>query len=262
VRPARIYASDRKVQIAVDVDYFVRFHFADTAGGRLDGATIDTVVVKSETGEVVRVPAAEGAWLQGNRVVGGSGAPRIRDLAWSVQEIQFAGSNVVNASQQRFVPAEQRDVDVELLFFSMTVHMHDAFFAFPQRGSVDLEYPDGSTQRFSLGGNGTLTIPALPRGQYTLTSVGPGPRMSRPLAISRTQDIQLAFYSWLDILSVVGIVVLFAGGLAWVGAIRRGPRHAVHRHRRRAGLLRRPVVAPAPVLLPESSSVVGERGAG
>jgi hypothetical protein len=260
VRPARIYASDRSVQIAVDVDYFVRFHFADVEGDQLDAAKIDTVVVKSETGEVVRVPAAEGSWLQGNRVVGGSGAPRVRDLAWSVQEIQFAGSNVVNASQQRFVPAEQRDVDVKLLFFSMTVHMHDAFFAFPQRGSVDLEYPDGSTQRFSFGGDGTLTIPALPRGQYTLTSVGPGPRMSRPLAISRTQDIQLAFYSWLDILSVVGIVVLFAGGLAWVGAIRRGPRPAVHRHRRRAGLRRRAVA-----LLPESSSagaVVGDRSAG
>ena len=180
-----------------------------------------------------------------------------------MQEIQFAGSNVVNASQQRFVPAEQRDVDVELLFFSMTVHMHDAFFAFPQRGSVDLAYPDGSTQRFSLGGDGTLTIPSLPRGQYTLTSVGPGPHMSRPLAISRTQDIQLGFYSWLDILSVVGIVVLFAGGLAWVGAIRRGPRPAVHRHRRRLGRRRgvRPAALP-PVLLPESSSVVGERGAG
>jgi hypothetical protein len=87
--------------------------------------------------------------------------------------------------------------------------------------------------------------------------------MSRPLAISRTQDIQLAFYSWLDILSVVGIVVLFAGGLAWVGAIRRGPRPAVHRHRRRLG--RRPGAfrdPRPPVLLPESSSVVGERGAG
>ena len=79
VRPARIYASDRKVQIAVDVDYFVRFHFADTAGGRLDGAKIDTVVVKSETGEVVRVPAGQRA--PGCRATGSSGGAGPRGSA-------------------------------------------------------------------------------------------------------------------------------------------------------------------------------------
>jgi hypothetical protein len=230
VRPARIYASDRVVQIAVDLDYFVRFHFSNTEGTELDGSKIDTVVVKSETGEIVRVPAAEGSWLQANRVLGGSGAPRVRHLAWSVQEIRYAGANVVNASQQRFVPAEQQDVGVELLFFGMAVHMRDAFFGFAQSGSVDLEYPDGSTQRFPLGKDGVLTIPALPRGEYTLTPVGPGPRMSRPLAISRTQNVDLSFYSWLDIVSVVLLVVGVAGGLAWAGAKRRGPRPPRRRH--------------------------------
>jgi hypothetical protein len=222
VRPARIYASDRNVQIAVDLAYFVRFRFSDPEGTELDASRIGTVVVKSETGEIVTVPAAEGSWLQGNRVVGGGGAPRVRDLAWSVQEIRYAGSNVVNASQQRFLPAEQPDVPVELLFFGMTVRMRDALFGFEQRGSVDLEYPDGSTQRLPLGDDGELAVPALPRGEYTLTPVGPGPRISRPLALSRTQDVDVSFYSWLDLLVVGLLVVGVAGGLAWVGARRRG----------------------------------------
>jgi hypothetical protein len=233
VRPARVYVSDRSVQIAMDLDYFVQFHFQDTDGTQLDAAGIDTVVVKSETGEVVEVPAATGSWLRGNRVVGGSGAPRVRYLAWSVQEIEYAGSNLVNASQQRFVPAEQQDVTVDLLFFGMSVHMHDAFFGFPQTGAVELEYPDGSTRRFDLGDDGQLAIPALPRGAYELTPVGPGPRMSRPLAISRAQEVDLAFYSWLDILALLAVLAGLAGGLAYTGGIRRGPRPPRHRHRHR-----------------------------
>jgi hypothetical protein len=223
VRPAQINTSGSTVVMALELSYLVHFRFSDTRGAALDAATVDDVVVKSETGEIVTVPVGEDRWLQGTRVVGGSGAPRLRVLSWSIQEVMLAGSNVVNASQQRFLPAETQDVVVELLLFDMHVYMHDALFGFSYSGAVDLDYPDGHIRRFDLDEEGRLTVPNLPRGEYTVTPVGPGPTMPRPLAVSRVQEVNLAFYSWLDILVVLGAVLGLAGGLAWVGRVRRRP---------------------------------------
>ena len=241
VRPSHIDTSGSTVVMALDLSYLVHFHFSDTLGAALDAATVDKVVVKSETGEIVTVQVGEDHWLQGNRVVGGRGALRVRLLTWSVQEVLIAGANVVNASQQRFLPAQTQDVAVELLLFDMHVYMYDALFGFSYSGAVDLEYPDGHTRRFDLDEEGRLTVPNLPRGEYTVTPVGPGPTMPRPLALSRAQEVNLAFYSWLDIMVILGAFLGLAGGLAWVGRVRRRSppvpepepepgRHAQQRH--------------------------------
>jgi hypothetical protein len=221
VRPAQINTSGSTVVMSLELSYLVHFRFADTLGTALDAATVDKVVVKSETGEIVTVQVGEDRWLQGSRVVGGRGALRVRLLSWSVQEVVIAGANVVNASQQRFLPAQTQDVAVELLLFDMHVYMYDALFGFSYSGAVDLEYPDGHTRRFDLDEEGRLTVPDLPRGEYTVTPIGPGPTMPRPLALSRAQEVNLAFYSWLDIMVILGAFLGLAGGLAWVGRVRR-----------------------------------------
>jgi hypothetical protein len=141
--------------------------------------------------------------------------------------VHYAGANVVNESQQRFLPAQQQNVEVDLLFYGIDVHAHDALFGFSSDSAVDLIYPDGTSRRFSLDDNGQLRIPALPRGDYTLTTSGSGPHMSRPLAISREQVVDLAVYSWLDVLTILaGFLVLTAGLAVWGRARRSRARHA------------------------------------
>ena len=61
----------------------------------------------------------------------------------------------------------------------------------------------------------------MPRGDYTLVSTGSGPHLTRPLAISRDQEVDLAFYSWLDILLALGVLLAVAGGMALWGTRRR-----------------------------------------
>jgi hypothetical protein len=149
------------------------------------------------------------------------GDTQVRGVGWSVQRVMYAGSNVVNASQQVFLPAEKQEVAVTVLSFGVDFQVTDAFFGFPQSGAVELVYPDGSSRRFPVDAAGRLTIPQLPRGEYTLTTIGPGPDMSRPLAISRHQQVDLAFYGWLDIGLALGVLFTLAGGLAWWGRARR-----------------------------------------
>jgi hypothetical protein len=60
-------------------------------------------------------------------------------------------------------------------------------------------------------------LPSLPRGDYAIVIDGPGPRMTRPVAISRDQVLDLKFYSWLDIGIVVGFLAAFAIGTLWLG---------------------------------------------
>jgi hypothetical protein len=228
--------------LALDLSYLVRFDFSGLSGSPVDPAAIATITVKSPFGEVAELGAQDATWLQGSRALSTGSGLAVDQLEWTVQRVQFAGSNVVNTSQQRFRPAEQQTVDVKLLFFSMKLQIHDALFGHPQGGPVKLVYPDGHAGSFDVDHNGQVRITALPRGQYTLTILGPGPALSRPLAVSRDQDLRLAFYSWWDIGTLLGALVALGASLAGAGAMRRR-RHAAREH---AGVPGPRHVAPRP----------------
>lgn len=233
VSPSRVFPSSTgAVRLCLDVSWPVRFTWSDVDDGPVDLARIDGVTVKSSTGEVRSLPAGEPSWLQGSRVVPLAGGLEVKKLFWTIQEVRYSGSNVVNAAQQRFQPADTQDVDVRLLFFSTTVTVRDAFFGFRTGSRVELTFPDGEVVPYALEGDRPLALGSLPRGDYSLVVHGPGPALTSPVALSRTQALDIAFYSWLDI----GIVVLLLGGFA-LGTLAYGLRR-----RRRRG---QPVQIPA-----------------
>jgi hypothetical protein len=207
--------------IRLDLSYQVDFRFTAVDSSPIDESAVDGITLRSTNGEVVDLRPDETPWLHGARAVQILGDTQVRDVGWSVQRVMYAGSNVVNAAQQAFLPADRQEVQLTLLSFGVDFQVTDAFFGFPQRGAIELRYPDSSSRRFPVDAAGDLHIPQLPRGEYTLTSIGPGPDMSRPLAISRAQRVDVAFYSWLDIGLVLGLLVTLAGGLAWWGRTRR-----------------------------------------
>jgi hypothetical protein len=232
-RPVRASGSSvsevwSRPMIRLDISYQVAFHFAAVDGSPVRVSAIEGITLKSTNGEVVDLKVGETPWLHGTRVVQVLGQTQVRQIDWSVQHVGYAGSNVVNAAQQVFRPADKKDVDVALLFFGVDLQVSDAFFGFPQSGAVKLRFPDGTARRYPLDGDGRLSLPELPRGDYTLTSIGSGPDLSRPLAISRDQEVDLAFYSWLDILLALGVCLLLAAGLAGWGRARRGRRRGAH----------------------------------
>jgi hypothetical protein len=217
----RFYASTTDPTVALNLSYLVQFSYTDQQDGPVDASKVGEVRLKSVTGQVVRTPAQQPVWLQGSRVVKESSGLIVKDLSWSFQEVRYGGSNVVNASQQQFLPAHQQQVIVRLLFFHIRLAVHDALFGFPTADAVEIVAPDGSRQRYPLDEEGRVTLPRLPRGDYTLTIIGAGPRLDRPIAVSRDLDVTMAFHSWLDAGTVVGTIVALAVGLALIGRRRR-----------------------------------------
>jgi hypothetical protein len=238
VTPIRLYRFPSGAQIALDLSYPVHFSFANLTG--LSGQPIRTLTVRSMTGQTLDLAADRGSWLEGARAVPKDTGLDVKTVDWSVQRVTYGGSNVVNESQQRFSPSKQSDVVVTLLFYSFKLHVRDALFGFSRTGTVELAYPNGRAQRYVLDRGGRMSLPVVPRGDYVVTVVGAGPHLPQALTVSRDQDVELSFFSWLDIGTVTGVVLALAVLLALIGRVRRRPGRVVHRHRRRSAWGRTP----------------------
>jgi hypothetical protein len=227
VRASRVYPNGGQPRLALDIFWPVRFSFLDVNGAPIDVGRIESIQLKSQTGESRNAAAKGTEWLQGSRVVSLGGGPQNKNIQWAIQAVEYASSNVVNSAQQRFEPAKTQAVEVKLLFYRSRVTVKDAFFGFAVGDAVLITSPDGRVDRFPLAENGTVDLPSLPRGDYSIVVDGPGPRMSRPVAISRDQVLDLKFYSWLDIGIVVACLAAFGIGTLWLGWRRRRSHSAV-----------------------------------
>jgi hypothetical protein len=224
---------DIEVAAAFDVDYPVRFRFVDPEGRRVPYGHTSEVELRSAIGSVVKVTGRQlrrPLLLWGARVITLHAGLQLKDIYYRLQSVQMRGANVVNQSQQRYIPSEGRSVDVELLFYDAKVVVRDALFGFPVGRAVRVRYPDGSHERHPLEAGRTVTVRSLPRGQYDLTVQGLGLSISSPVAVTRDQTIPLKFVTWLD--AAVGLlaVLSFLVGLPLLGRrLMRRPRPATDR---------------------------------
>lgn len=203
------YPASTHPVLAFDIEKRVDFSFHD--GDQEQASTdFDSLTVRSSVGEVKVVSPGETPWFQAQRVVPLNQTLEVKDLYWTIQSLDRHGSNVVNRSQQRFTPATERHVAIDLLYYTAKFRARDAFLFNPRGSAIDLKFPDGHVERFELDGYGAATVSGLPRGQYTVTVVGGGPGMSQPVSITRNQDVDLKVLSWLDI-AIAGFVLI--GGL-------------------------------------------------
>jgi hypothetical protein len=219
------YADTTHPKLAFDIEKRVdfTFHDGDSVQAAID---FDSLTVRSSVGEVKVIQPGETPWFQAQRVVPLNGTLEVKDLYWTIQSLDRHGSNVVNRSQQRFTPATERHVAVDLLYYTAKFRARDAFLFNPRGSAIDLKFPDGHVERIELDGYGSATVSGLPRGQYTVTVVGGGPAMSQPVSITRNQDVDLKVLSWLDIAIVAFVIIGGLVGLVLLGRMlrkRRGP---------------------------------------
>jgi hypothetical protein len=223
-RFARWYGKHRS--LTYDIYYRVTFSFLDLASHPVDPNTVTSMTVKSRTG--VRTPVVKGGavWLRGSRVVPFSGQLVKKEIDYQVERAYVDGANVVNRAQQRFAPEKTRHLSVRLLFYSLKVSTRDALFGFPVGQAIELRYPDGHTVKKSLK-DGKLTLPSLPRGTYNVKVVASGVSFTRPVSVSRNQQVELKVVSYLDMVLAVGAAIAVALGLLlvrrprMVGALKR-----------------------------------------
>ncbi len=217
-------------RMAVETDYRINWQFVDPEGIPIQLSEIDSMTIKSSIGainEFNQDSFASDIWLKGRRVVPGQGELLEKEVYYTVQSVVIDGQNVVNRSQQKFLPSEQQSWEIELLFFPATFQVRDALFGFRQGSAIVLEYPDGSRQRHELDQGETSLL--LPRGDYDISVEGWGLNLSRPLAMTRSQEVNLQLLSYLDLLVIASIAALIV-----IVPILAGRPWLMHRSLRRA----------------------------
>ncbi len=223
------------IEVGLRTERLIKWRFVDRTGLAILPDRLTRLVLKSSTGEVVTLEGPDidkPRWLAASRTQQTSFGLMSKDIYWTVQSVVLNGAELVNRSQQRFVPDVDQEWTIELLFFEAKVQATDLLFGTPAGEGVEVTGPDGTSQRYPLGDDGVVTLPAVPRGEYQMTVFGPGISFSRPVSVSKDQDVDLMVISVLDIALVATMLLLIAVSLILIGRRRRISAWSV---RRRAG---------------------------
>jgi hypothetical protein len=207
----KVSPNSRRAFAIYDLYYLVHLRFADLAARPIDPSAISMIELRSSIGARKRIRREGAIWLLGRRIV--TGGIRTRDVGYRVQRVIVAGTNVVNRGQQRFYPSQSRNALLRLLFFRVRFFARDALFGRPAGSRLRITFPDGHVERSSLGRDGTLTRPSLPRGDYKVAVEGGGISLGGPLSLSRNSDLVVTVVSYVDMGVVVAVAMAFALGL-------------------------------------------------
>jgi hypothetical protein len=216
-RFSRFYTIEGAVTATFEIERRIGFRFRDLAGSTVSSEDLDELRIKSTVGEVHQVEMSEPTWLLAQRVVRHFAELTVKDVMWTVEDATVSGSSVVNRSQQRFFPTSTEVVDVELLFYTARFRVFDAFFGTPRGRELEITSPDGQLVRHPIDAQGVVELHALPRGTYTVRVLGAGLQLPQPMVLSRDQDMDLRFYSWLDVAVFGGAFAAFVLGLLAAG---------------------------------------------
>jgi hypothetical protein len=207
------FYSDRNV-IAIAFYHQVRPNFVDLQGNKVEPGDVDSTVVKGLHGKEYVFTKGEPRWLQVSHVVARrNNRLRSKSLRYTVESVRIKGANVVNAGQQRFRPSETPNFPVQVLLYAARFKTRDAFFGFPLGSAVRLTFPNGRIERHKLAKNGELVLRSLPRSDYEVTVDAPGFSFSRPVSLSRNQEVELEILSYLDIGLSLFVFAAFMVGL-------------------------------------------------
>ena len=121
------------IRAAVDAYVPVRFAFLERSGNPVNPSTIRSMTIKRSDGAVFtlsrkQLRSRRALRMQASRVVALSGGLVSKPLGYRIQSVLVGGNNVVNRSQQGFVPLHNRQVNVKLLFYSLKVKATDRLF--------------------------------------------------------------------------------------------------------------------------------------
>jgi hypothetical protein len=226
----------RTVRAAIDKFVPTHIRFVDPNSGPFEAANVGQVQLKRSDGAVFTFSGKRlerAVLLKATRVVPLAGGLVSKQLLYRVEAVTIQGNNLVNRSQQAFMPASLRNVKLKLLFYSATFKARDRIFGFPFGSSLTLEFPNGRTHDYKLDSSGTLRLPALPRGTYRVTIHAAGLKMKTPIAMTRDQVAVIKVVSYLDVATVLVALASVACGLLLVG--RPGLRRSLRRAFRRRG---------------------------
>ncbi|MEU7573692.1 hypothetical protein [Micromonospora sp. NPDC049240] len=245
---------DRIVEVGLRTIRRVSWRYTDRFGSPVPARRATAMRLRSNTGEIIELTGDQltrPLWVAESRTQQGPRGLVSKRLYYVVDAVVVDGTSVVNRAGQKFVPWDRQAWVVQLLFFKVSFTASDMLFPRRAGSGIQLTRADGRVQRLGFGPDGTVLVPDLPRGTYTLTVRGGGLSFGRPVTISRDQEVTLTVISIVDLTLVAVGVLGVAVGLVLLGRPHlRRPFRALRRAARRSGRRRwRPRAAVGLVLV-------------
>lgn len=209
---------NKRLEVGFDVHYQVGQTFIDLEKEPVAPERITSITYKGSNGATITFEDMEPHWLPAGRVIRRSNGLEETKILWSVISVVIDGTNVVSQAQQRFY-ANPNDVwTIQVLLYSAHFTARDALFGFPIGTGIRMEYPDGEVQEYTFDTEKGQTIDKLARGIYKVTVTGGnGYAPPTPIALSRSQDVELLVFSYLDIGVILGVGLFLSVGLLLIG---------------------------------------------
>jgi hypothetical protein len=197
----------------------IEISFTDMNGQSVDSATIDSLVIKSSTGEIYTLDGEDlgDPVMLISRVITTPSGVSVKPITYIVDQVLIDGANVVNRAQQRTTFETDTTWTISVLTYQVRFEAIDALFGSPIGQEIAVQAPDGSVQRLALDDEGAVYIPRIPRGDYTVSVIGGGYSPPRPIRISRDQVIQMEVISHVDAALAIGAASFVAFGLVIAG---------------------------------------------
>jgi len=212
--------STKVLEVGLNVYQQVGESFVDLSGFPVDPARIKQFTIRSAQGDLFTFNNGQPAWIPATRVARFQNGLIVTNLEYSVIDMQVDGSNVVNKSQQRFFAHPNDTWQISMILYTLNIRANDGLFGSSVGKSVALVYPNGHIQNYPLNLNGMAVIHGLARGNYSLQVLNAkGLKQNIPVALSRSQTIDVNVPTNLDLLVVGGLGLLVALSLIIFGRL-------------------------------------------
>ena len=196
--------------------------FTDQHGTRLDPAILTSATLKSDAGQLSALPLRGTTWLECTTAIYSGGVLATRPIAYRLQSLIAAGTNIVDAGRQSFNPTANPNPTFAGYFYDLTVTAHDAFFGGTSGNAATVTGADGARHQAVFSPSHTALFKHLPRGDYTIGVTGGGIGLSKGLRLSRDSSADLNVVSVGDLGAGAGGGGAFAVVLPLLARYRRG----------------------------------------
>jgi hypothetical protein len=185
--------------------------FVDLSGFPVNAQRVKQFTIWSAQGDLFTLTNSDPVWIPATRVARFKNGLVVTNLQYSVINMLVDGSNVVNKSQQRYFAHPNDTWKIALILYTLNIRANDGLFGSSVGKSVSLVYPDGHAQNYPLNLTGSASIHGLARGNYTVQVLSDkGLKQVIPVALSRTQTVDINVPTNLDLAVVIGLGLLVA----------------------------------------------------
>ena len=209
---------EKPLEVGFEVSYQVSQTFVDLDNEPVDSSRITSITYKGSNGATFTFEDTGPHWLPSGRIIRLNNGLQETRILYSVMSIVIDGANVVSQAQQRFYVDPDDHWTIQVLLYAARFTARDALFGFPIGTGIHMEFPDGDIQEYSFDAEEGYFLEGLARGIYKVTVTGAqGYAPPTPIALSRSQDVELMVFSYLDMGFLVSIGLMLSVGLLWYG---------------------------------------------